>query len=247
MEYETYQLQESDKFNLIKILPNNIRNIIYFCIRNKLEVVKWLEYIREIKKIEGSHILLGCFYYDHMDYENIKQFLQDNVAMIPFAEVKTNPMLMMKKVLQYFEAKGKRKYIRVAASGISEAYFYIKEKTEPIIGKIIDISRMAFSCKINENYKEFIKINNYYKNTLLILKGTRIKVDVKVIGFSKDDPNLYIFKYCNVELKNNKVIFTETVPADILYKIHLYIKECLRENLQDQINKLTDKKEKKSN
>ncbi len=250
MEYETYQLDDPDKYKLLKIVPNDIRNIIYFCLRNKLEVPKWLEFVEDVKKIEGTHNLLGCFYFDHLDNGSIRQFLQENVAMISFSDVKTNPLLMMKKVLQYFEAKGKRRYIRVLATGISEAYFYTKDKNEPIIGKIIDISRQAFSCRIPEENRIDIKVNQFYKNTLLILKGARIKVDVKVIGFSKDDPGLYVFKFCNVELKAGKVIFTETVPSDVLYKVHSYIKECLKENMRQQIDSVKDdfeEKKKKKN
>jgi|GEM_PF-5491216 len=255
IEYETYHVSENNKFKLLKIINNYKRSIIFFCIRNRSEIPKWMEYVIEIKKINNIHIQLGCFYYDYMDINNIKNFLKDGISMISFADIKNDTLQVMKKILSYFEAKGVRKFIRTKAYGVSEAYIYVKNAKEPVVGEILDVSSHAFSCRIiDTRFNNYYKMSNYFHDVLLILKGIRLKVDINVAGFSKIDPTIYIFKLCNQEIKNGKFIYTDNIPNEILFKLHIYIKECLREAMHhkltdiedDEQNKIKEKTEKKA-
>ncbi len=167
-------------------------------------------------------------------------FLAEGVPMIPFVEIKNNTLEVMKKILGYFEAKGVRNYIRTETYGKSEIFFYNEANTNQIIGKIIDISSHAFLCDIEEKDKNKFIPGKYYNDVLLILKGIRIKTAVKLIGFSSDNKNHLIFKFVNREIVNNKILYSDKIHPELLHKVHAFIKDCLRENMDKIIGNIKD-------
>lgn len=238
IEYEAYTINGINRNKLLQILTQDIRNVIFISILNSNEVDYWLEYIKELKKVKGTHILIGVFVYDNMDLIKKERFLIENVAVINFSEIKKSPLQIMKKILIFFEARGKRAYVKTKAYGLSEVYFYIKNTNQPITGKIISISAYAFSCEIDEMYKAYFETGAYFNEVLLVLKGMRIKTALKIIGFSKDNPNLYMMKFCSTKIEGKKLNYTESISRDINHKIHDYIRVCLKENIIEKFNEI---------
>lgn len=240
MEYEVYTINEIDKNKLLKILSKKTRNIIFFTLLNKNEIGKWLEYIAKVKSLGSSNIQMGAFCYDTIDEEAANKFLENGVPIIKFGDVASNTLQIIQQVLTTFEAKGKRAFIRAKTFGITEAYFYFKNRDEPIICKILDISAYAFSIEINPIYKLLFVLGSYLSDVLLVLQGVRIRTAVKVLGFSNENPNIYIVKFCSTKMQNNKVVYVESIPKDIGLKVHVYIKKCLKNDITKQLVEVED-------
>jgi hypothetical protein len=250
MEYETYIIDEHDQEKLPKILPHDLRNIIFLCVPNKHNAPKWLQYVGRLKEVENSTIQIGAFAYTSMEPEIKKLFLYSLVSVIPFAELKSNPIEVFKKIFQAFDAKGNRKHIRVIPRDLSEAFIMVQNRSDPVKGKIIDLSASAFACEIDQPYHEyFVEPGVFFENILLHIRGVRIRTAAKLLGFSEANKSVFIFRYFGTELKDGKMTYSEKVPQEVKQKIHMYITSCLREDLKEKLAtvKLEDKKEKPKN
>lgn len=243
IEYESYTINPDDKDILLKLLTQDedIRNVIFLCINKKEEIIDCYEYIKKIKEIENCQVLCGAFIYDKMEIGERIQFLQENVAMIEFSDISKNTLQTMKKILTFFEAKSKKGYISSKTYDISDAFFYFPEFKDPVKGKIKNISAFAFSCEINKMYKTAFNINGIIKESLLVLNGTRVTSSLKTLGFSRDNPEIFMFKYCSTKIESNKLVSTDQVNPDVKRKVHNYIKWCLKEDIKAQLNKLKKK------
>jgi hypothetical protein len=241
LEYETYTVSDLDKFKLLKVVQNDIRSVIFICVRNKIEIEESLRYIEEILSIKGPNILIGAFVYDHMDTDVKNKFLINNVSTIELSQIKKDPVSVLKNILTYFEARGKRLFIRTKTYGTCEAYFYFKNREAPILGKITDISAYAFSCELDEMNKLYFEVGAYLPEILYVLGGVRIRTAAKVLGFNKDKNNEYILKYCTAKMTSDKLIYEEKIAGEIKQKLHDYIRKCLKDSLTQKFNAIDDK------
>jgi len=239
MEYETYIISEYDQVKLLKILPEDLMNIVFLCVPNKHDAPKWLEYVGMLKGVKNSTIQIGAFAYTSMEEKIKRLFLYNLVSVTPFAELRTNPIEVFKKIFQAFDAKGSRKYIRVAPRDLSEAFIMVQNRNDPVKGKIIDLSASAFACEIDQHYHEhFVEPGSFFQNILLHIKGVRIRTAAKLLGFSEANKNVFIFRYYGTELKDGKTTYSENVPQEVKQKIHKYITSCLREDLKENLAKV---------
>ena len=248
MEYETYIIGEYDQEKLLKILPQEQRNIVFLCVANKHDAPKWLEYVGKLKEVKNSTIQTGAFAYTSMEPEIKKLFLYKFVSVTPFAELRTNPIEVFKKIFQAFDAKGSRKFIRVLPRDLSEAFIMVQNRNDPVKGKIVDLSAAAFGCEIDQlNHEHFVKPGIFFHDILLHIRGVRIRTAAKLVGFSKANKNVFIFRYYGTELKDGKITYSEKVPQEVKQKIHKYITYCLREDLKEKLAKVKlEKKKEKS-
>lgn len=244
IEYEAYTINETEKYKLLKILKENDRNVIFICIQNVMSVTSWIDYIDKLKKIEGTVVQVGAFVYDRMNNIIRDRFLRENVAVINFGEIKKNTFNIMKKIMIFFEAMGKRPYITTNAYGPSEVYFYIKNREKPIVGKIQDISAYALTCHIEPTFKPYFGPGTYYDEAVLILKGSRIKTGLSVVGFSRDDPNKYMLKFCTTRIYGKNMACFVSITPEMSHKLHEYIRWCLKEGLRNKFKALDEGKRK---
>ena len=248
MEYETYIVSEHDREKLLEIVPQDPRNIVFLCVANRHAVAKWLEYSKRLNESENFAIQIGAFVYTSMAEEIKKLFLYNLVSVTSFADLRTNPIEVFTKIFQAFDAKGNRKYIRVVPRDLSEAFVMVRNREEPVKGRIIDLSAAAFACEIDQrSHQYFAKPGNFFQNVLLHVRGVRIRTPVKLLGFSKENKNVFIFKYYGTELKDGKRNYTERVSQEVKQKIHKYITSCLREDMKEKLAKIRiEKKEPKA-
>lgn len=241
LEYEAYSINETDKENLIEIIKSNPRNVIFLSVRNKMEVEGYLKYIESTLKIESTNIAFGAFVYDAMDQATRNRFLEHNVSVIEFGELKSNTVAVMKNILTFFEARGRRLYIRTKTYGIAEAYFYIKSKENPITAKIMDISAFACSVVIDDIDKIFFQVGDYFNEILFVLGGIRVRTAAKILGFSKDNNNIHILKFCTAKMDGERIIFDENITPEISRKLHDYIRKCLKDKITEELEILNNK------
>lgn len=238
LEFETYSVNVKDRKKLIHILDKNIRNVIFICVLNENEVEPWLNYIDELFQVRNTFIQTGVFVYNTIELVNKLPFLERGIPVIPFSEIRKNTLDVMKRILFYFEAKGKRKYIRTRTIGKSEVYFDIKDTRKHINGNIIEISAYAFSCRILSMYTHYFSIGELFYNVVLVLKGSRIRTSARLIGKSKVNPEIYVFKYQGGNVVNGKNENPAGLRNQEKEKVHKYIRFCLKMNLKKQLDEV---------
>jgi hypothetical protein len=232
LEFEVYSLSADSKEKLLDIIPKeNTRVIIFFSIINKNEVEEWLKYINIVNSRNHPSLQLGAFCYNAITDEDKNKFLAIGVPTIMFSTVEKNTLEVLQNILSIFEAKGKRAFVRVKAQGNAEVYFYMRNRKDPIITKIIDISAYAFSVEIDDINKLYFPVGSYVDDILLVLLGARIRITVKVLGFSQENPNIFIFKFCSSKIQDHKVVYIENIPNEVNQKIHNYIRKCLKRDI----------------
>jgi hypothetical protein len=241
IEYEAYLINESDKEKLLKIIKHDLRNVIFICIQTETAVDYWLEYINRIKNIQETNVQIGAFVFDRMDKGTRNKFLMEGVSVINFGDIGKNSLDIMKKILIFFEAMGKRPYITTKALAKSEIYFYVKNLETPITGTIIDISAYAFSCKIDQAYRPYFAPGTYIEEALLVLKGSRVKTSLSVVGFSRQNPNIYMMKFCTTRIDGNNLVCFVSITPEMSHKLHDYIRWCLKEKIALKLNKIDSK------
>lgn len=238
LEYESYVADSNSKDSLLEIIPENQRSVVFLCIRSKPDIEPALSFVNELLTLKDTHVIIGAFVYDHMKQSVRNQFLENGVSIINFSEIKEKTATVMRNILTFFEARGQRAFIRTKTFGESRAYFYFRNKDKPVVCDIDDISAYAFSSTIDPMFKLMFTVGDYISEVVLVLKGIRIKLSVKVIGFSRDKPNLYIFKLCTSHFERDRMVYNETIPGQSKRKIHDYIRKCLQADLKQRIDML---------
>lgn len=236
LEFETYSVDKGDKDKLVSILDNNIRNVLFICILNEIEMEYWIDFIDKAFKIKETFIQIGAFVYNTISIDDKLSLLERGIPVIPISEIRMNTIDVMKRILFYFEAKGKRKYIRARAFGKTEVFFDMEDTHKTVKGTIIDISAYAFSCQIMTMYAPFFTVGDICDNVLLVLKGSRVRTSVKLIGISKLNPEIYVFKYQRENVIDKKTVHQEGLSSTDKNKIHHYIQLCLKVDLKRQLN-----------
>ncbi|MBA7556712.1 hypothetical protein ES705_49429 [subsurface metagenome] len=166
------------------------------------------------------------------------KLLEHNVPVIQFSSLQENTLSVLKTILNHFEAKGRRKYIRVKTFGKGEVIFNIRAADKLIKGAIIDLSAYAFSCKIEKGDNKYFNIGSFLNDIFLILGGVRVIVSAKVLGFSKNNPEIFIFQILGMEFKNNKITYTRNINYDIKNKLYNYIRMCLKKDIKARLDEL---------
>ena len=240
LEFESYIVSKDNKMKLMKILPENPRNAVFICVRKNIEVDKWITYIEELQLIKSTHITIGAFVYDNIEEKEQFKFLERGIGIIKFGDLKDNTVATLKNIMTIFEAKGIRKNIIINTYGQNTVYFNLKNVKDQVTGHIIDISISAFTCKIRdiELYKFHFSQNSYIDKVTLVLQGMRLTTSVKTIGYQRNNPAVYIFKFCLSLIEDNKQSYTVKISAENKKRIHTYIKKGLAKLIEDKLIKI---------
>ena len=235
LEYEVYTVAEQEADRLAKILQKDRRNIIFLCLTSAHEAGRWLEYAQKLQKLEHAGVQIGTFAYSSIDLELKKSFLMNQISVTPFSDLKERTLEVIGQILQIFEAKGSRRYVRAKAQGISQAFITVKGKAEAIKGQVVEISAFACLIEIDAMYRDYFQQGGFVPELLLALKGMRVRVAAKLLGFSKTNECILVFRYYGLELKDGKMSYAETISREVKQKLHKYISSCLRDNLKERL------------
>ncbi|MBN1695943.1 MAG: GGDEF domain-containing response regulator [Spirochaetales bacterium] len=233
--FESYQVDEKDKLSLLKILNKDVRNVIFICISSQSELEGWFEYIDKVERLRGYTIQIGVFIYSKFDPTDAMKFLEKNIAVIKFSDIQQDTLSVLKKILFYFEARGKRGYVRVEAIEDSIALFTIESERDTIKAKILNISEQAFACQFRKSDIHHIMQGRYFPKVLLRLKGIMVSIAAKAVTSKKDNPQLWVMHICSAIYVNNKVSYTTELSKETKDKIHRYIRLCLKENIKTKL------------
>ena len=59
---------------------------------------------------------------------------------------------------------------------------------------------------------------------------------VKILGYSKENGNVFILRFCGMDVQDGKMGYSENVPAETRRKVHAYIRTCLKEEIDEQLS-----------
>ena len=82
---------------------------------------------------------------------------------------------------------------------------------------------------------DLFKVGTIYPEVLLALKGIRVRTAARLLGFSKDNKDIFIFKYNSHKMKDNKMIIIDSVSYEAKKKFNSYIKCCLRDDMSEKL------------
>lgn len=238
MEYETYTISEFDAEKLPRILPEDQRNVLFICVTSRQDAQRWLEYVGNLRDEPSSRIQIGVFAFSSMDDTLKKKFLMNQISVTPFDQLRQNTLGVLRTILQIFECRGQRQYIRVRAQGHSEALISISGRDQPIKGSLVDLSTSAFVCDIPEIYHHYFEAGQYIREILLVLRGIRIRTAAKFLGFSQEKKNHFIMKFCTLSVKDGRFDYEEQISRDPKQKLCNYIRTCLKDSLMERLSAL---------
>ncbi|MBN1797811.1 MAG: hypothetical protein JW822_04485 [Spirochaetales bacterium] len=236
LNFEAYSIEGAYKEKLISILKTNPRNVIYICILGDASVEEWLHYIDELQVINQSQIQVGAFIFNKMPLETRTQFLERGIATIPFEHLKNDTLQTLKKILTYFEAGSKKKYVSAATFGICQASFQIRGQPNPIQTDMLSLSVYAFSCYIKETDRMQFGHGNFFNEVTLLLRGRRVIISAKFMGFGRENPQIGIFKIYMPSSPGSVNQYHNQLTQDVKNKLYDAIKSFLKDNLKKKLD-----------
>ncbi len=240
LNFEAYSISEIYKHKLISVLKTNPRSVVYICVMSDSSLDEWMEYLDELQKLTEVQLQVGAFIYSKMPFDAKIRFLERGIATIPFESLKLHTLQTLKKILTYFEAGGKKKYVSAPTSGICQAYFKIKGQPTQLHADILSLSVFAFSCRIKQQDRLHFGTGAYYRDVTLLLRGRRVGISAQFIGFGKDNPHIGIFKIVVASTEGAAGGYHNQLPHDVKNKLYAAVKSFLKDNLKKKIDAIPD-------
>jgi hypothetical protein len=240
LNFEAYSISETYKHKLISILKTHPRNVVYICVMSDTGLEEWIRYIDELQSTTQTQIQIGAFIYTKMPLETRTGFLERGIATIPFDSLKYNTLETLKRILTYFEAGGKKKYVSAPTSGICQAAFKIKGQPKPLEADILSLSVFAFSCHLKDDDRMYFGTGSHYRDVTLLLRGRRVPISAQFMGFGKENPHISIFKICGPISENPGAYDQSQLPPEIKNKLYETIKAFLKDSLKKKIDAIPD-------
>jgi hypothetical protein len=127
-------------------------------------------------------------------------------------------IVQLMEFLTHFNARGRRKYIRVSTDAEAQATINIPFNNQYIRGTIKDISVAGLSCILDHD-PEFKK-NTLCKDIQIRLQSMILKIEGIIFGFRMDG-----------NARVNILLFTQRIDPDVKAKIRKYMQSILQEKM----------------
>jgi hypothetical protein len=240
LNFEVYNVQLKDAFRLASLLKTHPRTVVYMCLLSTNDAAQWLTYVDMLQKTSAAQIQFGVFVSSIIDRSATMAFLNRGVATIDLARLKSNALETLKKILLYFEAREKRKFVRARVVGVCQAFFKFKNLQDALKGELVEISIRAFSVKMAVNDKVFFNAGEYCPEVTLLLRGKRVRIAGRFMGFDRAAPENAIFLACFPTGESGKLEYHQQLPKDARHTIYEYIELFLREDIRRELAELPE-------
>ncbi|MBN1648939.1 MAG: response regulator [Spirochaetales bacterium] len=172
--YECYELH--DEKTALKILGKYRESLLFINIDKQLKDLDWEKYITKLLNSEQTQsVLVGILSYN-TDPNLRKLYLMKLGVQCGFIQLKASYQKISDTFLKVFEAneaKGRRQAVRAIVEKQEDALFNIKYGNAVYYGKIIDISKAAMACTMEEHPR--LEIDDQIGNIQLKLKGVPVQ------------------------------------------------------------------------
>lgn len=219
--YESYVIKDHNQ--MMKLLDKYPDCILYINIFEKMNEEEWENYIKIIQDDpKYAAVQLGiCVYKTGGDEELQQKYLIEYMLTGGYINLHVSYKRSLEtifKILKACEARGRRKYIRVAPFvGDENTFAQITKNGKQIKGRIVDLSIYCMTVEFGKGF--FVK-NEMIRNMMVKLRGIITTADVLVKGFLEGNEGVYlmIFVFKNDEKKE---------------KVYDYIYERLQTEVQN--------------
>ncbi|HEQ71828.1 MAG TPA: hypothetical protein ENN69_05000 [Spirochaetia bacterium] len=241
LNFEVYSVPEEEAARLTVLLERHPRNVLYICLLAENAAGRWLAYIDAVTKKRPDETQFGVFVSSIINPGTRQAFLTRGVATIDLTLLQSNAVETLKKILLYFEAREKRKFVRARAFGVCQVFFKLKNLVNPIKGEIVELSIHAFSCTVAPDDKVFFSSGSYIPEVTLLLRGKRIKMAARFMGFDQADPNRAVLLICHPKVVNNQLEYHQQLPPEARKAVYDFILSALKEDIKRQLAEIEEK------
>jgi hypothetical protein len=218
-EFEVYLVKDHETASrLVRAFP---ASILYVNIDTGMSEPEWEEWIRDtIRSTAPAGTGIGILSYN-ADEVLQKKYLIDIGVQCGFVKLKLGAeesTRILITTLTAAEAKGRRKYVRVACANDTLSSVNIREGQIQVTGNINDISVVGFSCTFNPD-------PNFRKNALLTdvqlrLRGSLLRTEAIVFGTRGGEQTTYV------------LLFTTRMDPLSRRKVRGYIQTALQNEIE---------------
>jgi hypothetical protein len=242
LNFEVYSVPLDDAYRLVPILKAHPRNVVYFCVSSDTDAAQWLAYIDMLASYTPTQIQFGIFISATIAKAATLAFLNHGVATIDLARLQSNTLETLRKILLYFEAREKRKFVRARAFGICQVLFKLKNLQDAVKTDLEEISIRAFSVKVQSDDKVFFNSGQYIQDVTILLRGKRLRLSARFMGFDRQSPDKGIFLIYFPNIESGKVEYHQQLPKEVRHAIYDYIQVALREDIKRQLEKMEEER-----
>jgi hypothetical protein len=235
LNFEVYSVQLADAYRLVPILKAHPRNVVYFCVNSDADAAQWLAYIDMLASYTPIQIQFGIFVSAIINKAATLAFLNHGVATIDLSRLQSNALETLRKILLYFEAREKRKFVRARSFGICQVLFKFKNLQDAIKTDLAEISIRAFTVKVRVDDKVFFNPGQYIQDVTILLRGKRLRLSARFMGFDRQSPETGIFLIYFPNIEGGKLEYHQQLPKELRNGIYDYIQAALRDNIKRQL------------
>ncbi len=223
LEYEVYISSNEKKLKAaLKKYPGSI---VFVNIDDGLSEPDWDTWIQGIMRVEEWHVSVGILS-SGSDGKRQRKYLNILKVQAGFVPVKSDIekiLTQITNILKTLDAKGRRKFIRVAFPRDSLTTINIPYDNRFITGQINDISVVGLSCIFEEDpdLTKGVQI----KDIQIKLHGMLLKTDGIVFGSREDD-----------EGKIYVILFTARIDPDVKTRIRKFMQNSMQEKMDAELN-----------
>jgi hypothetical protein len=242
LNFEVYSVPLDDVYRLVPILKAHPRNVVYFCVNSDADAAQWLAYIDMLASYTPTHIQFGIFISATIAKAATLAFLNHGVATIDLSRLQSNALETLRKILLYFEAREKRKFVRARSFGICQVLFKMKNLQDAVKTDLVEISIRAFSVQVQADDKVFFNAGHYIQDVTVLLRGKRLRLSARFMGFDRQSPEKGIFLIYFPNIESGKVEFHQQLPKEVRNAIYDYIQIALREDIKRQLETMDEER-----
>lgn len=217
-EYEVYLLKDHNRAQ--KLLEHFPDAIIFINIDDRLNEEEWEEYIRGIMRNPRlKEVGIGILSYNN-DQALKQKYLMEIGVPCGFIQLKlgiAQSTRIILAALEANEARGRRKYVRVACEKDENAQFNVRVADTVVAGKIIDISSIGVAVHFDTDPE--LQKNTLLEGLQLRLRTSLVNLNAVVIGFREGRPKKYVLLFSPKTSTAEK----EKIRRYIIHSLQSYI------------------------
>jgi hypothetical protein len=223
LEYEVYLSPDEKK--LKPVLKKHPGSIVFVNVDDGLSDQNWDVWIQGVMRTGEWNTSIGILS-SSSDEKKQKKYISTLRVQAGYITVKSDIQKVLTQftdILKKLDAKGRRKYIRVATAQDSMTSINIPHGGRFITGTIYDISVVGISCVFEDdpNLTKGFQI----KDIQMKLQGVLLKTDGIVFGSRDGDTGrVYV------------IIFTAKIHPEVKTKIRKYMQSNLQAKMNSELN-----------
>jgi hypothetical protein len=218
-EYEVYVIRDEER--LKRILAKYPDSVVLVNIAEHLAEEAWEAWIRDVMTNPATAGTAIGILAPALNETVRNKYVDTLKAPCGYIQVRTDFRTLIKQVLSALKAvnaKGRRKYIRVAPDNEATSSLNFPSNNGYVKGTIKDISAMGLSCVFDEDPN--LGKNSLCQNVQIKLQSILLKIEGIVFGFRVDgDIKIYV------------IIFTQRTDPSVRTKIRSYAHNVLQARL----------------